>query len=184
MTINFKLSKRTDDIDPTRDQMGRTWIGWSPQLTDQELYEQNRGIWVLGQRARSQRVATFSYDGKVVAVVAIDGIQDVPPLANQKPKQAIVGRVLQAGDADYDALIGQAVDHHRNPVSYPPTTLKSCGCGCGEEVASGRAFISGHDQRAIHERIAQEWGTTLAFVEWFDSIYGKPNPAMIATRPL
>lgn len=176
MTINFKLSDRFDGIDPSQDRMRRTWIGWSPELTDQEVYEQNRGIWVLGRRARSERVATFSHHGEVVVVVAIDEIEDVPPLQYQTPKQAIVGRVLQAGDADYDALIGQPVDHHRNPVTYPPAELQSCGCGCGGKVANARAFLPGHDQRAIHDRIAKEWGTTIGFVEWFDYTYGKPSP--------
>lgn len=180
MTINFKLSDRAK-VDPRQDRMRRTWVGWSPDLTDQELYEQNRGIWVLGRRAQGQRVATFSHHGEIVAVVAIDHIEDVPPLQNQTVKQAIVGRVLQAGDADYDALIGQRVDHHRNPVTYPPTELRSCGCGCGGDVAGDRAFLAGHDQRAIHDRIAQEWGTTLKFVEWFDQTYGRPG-AMSAQR--
>lgn len=182
MTINFKLSDVSEQ-DPQQDRMGRTWVGWSPELTDQEVYEQNRGVWLLGHRARRERVATFSHNGEVVTVVAIDDIEEVPPLEHQKPKQAIVGRVLRAGDADYDALIGQAADHHRNPVTYPPAALHSCGCGCGGEVAGNRAFLPGHDQRAIHDRIAQEWGTTLGFVEWFDDTYGRPGtPSLTSVK--
>lgn len=155
--------------------MSRSWIGWSPALTDQEVYEQNRGVWVLGQRARAQRVATFSHEGEVKTVVAIDDIEDAPLLPHHHQKQMIVGRVLGPGDVDYDALIGTQVDHHRNPVTYPPTRLQSCGCGCGGGVAEPRHFLPGHDQRAIRERIAKEWGSTLRFVEWFDATYGRPE---------
>ncbi|HEY0260572.1 MAG TPA: hypothetical protein VGC18_12060 [Lacisediminihabitans sp.] len=180
LTINFKLNDRFD-IDAAKDGMGRAWVGWSLDLSDHEVYEQNRGIWLLGRRARSQEVATFSHHGEVVAVVAIERIEDIPSLQHQKPKQAIIGRVLQVGDADYDALIGQRVDHYRNPVTYLPTGLRTCRCGCGGAVAGSRAFLPGHDQRAIHDRIAQEWGTTLQFVEWFDNAYGKPG-AVTADR--
>lgn len=177
MTINFKLNYKTPITPEHEDPMSRSWVGWSPDLTDQEVYEQNRGVWVLGQRARAQRVATFSYEGEVKAVVAIEGIEDAPLLPHRRQKQMIAGRVLGPGDADYEALIGSRVDHHRNPVTYPPTQLRSCGCGCGGDVSGQRSFLPGHDQRAIHERIAKEWGTTLRFVEWFDTEYGRPERA-------
>lgn len=173
MSLNFKLNLKTR-VDPTEDPMARSWIGWSPELTDQEIYEQNRGVWVLGRGARTQRIATFSYDGKVVTVVAIDGIEDAPLLPQRRQKQMIEGRVLSAGDTDYDALIGSPVDGHRNPVTYTPREERTCGCGCGGNVSGQRSFLPGHDQRAIHERIAKQWGTTLRFVEWFDAEYGGP----------
>jgi hypothetical protein len=40
------------------------------------------------------------------------------------------------------------------------------------EVKAETNLLPGHGQRAIHERIAREWGTTLGFVEWFDDTYG------------
>lgn len=180
MTINFKLGDRRDQT-PEEDPMSRTWLGWSADATDQEVYEQNRGLWLLGRRARSQRIATFSHHGVVVAVVAVEGIEEIPPLGDGKPKWAIVGRVLEAGDDDYDALIGQAVDGYRNPVTYPLGGVRTCACGCGGDVAGSRVFLPGHDQRAIHDRIAQEWGTTLRFVEWFDETYGNPRDQTSST---
>jgi hypothetical protein len=33
--------------------------------------------------------------------------------------------------------------------------------------------MPGHDQRAIHDRIARQWGNTLAFVDWFDATFPK-----------
>jgi translation initiation factor 1 (eIF-1/SUI1) len=45
-------------------------------------------------------------------------------------------------------------------------------CGCGGRVTGGRVFLPGHDQRAVHERIARQWGDTLGFIAWFDNEYG------------
>lgn len=177
MTMNFKLGDVRETV-AAEDPMSRTWVGWKPELSDQETYEQNRGVWFLGRRARSERVATFSHNGFVVAVVAVEGLENIPILNAERAKQAIVGQVLASGAADYDSLIGQAVDGHRNPVTYGlnlSDTTRTCACGCGGDVAGNRVFLPGHDQRAIHDRITQEWGTTLGFVEWFDDTYGNPR---------
>jgi hypothetical protein len=89
--------------------------------------------------------------------------------------------VLEAGDPDYDALIGQPVNGHRNPVTYGRDLheeMTTCACGCLGDVAGNRVFLPGHDQRAIHARIAKQWGTTLGFVNWFDKTYGdQADPA-------
>jgi hypothetical protein len=182
MTMNFKLGD-VREVDSIQDPMTRSWVGWKPELSDQDTYEQNRGVWFLGRRARNERIATFSHNGAVVAVVAVDHIEDMPKSSGaDRAKQAIVGRVLEAGHGDYDALIGQVVDSHRNPVTYglnPSGQPRSCACGCGGEVAGSRVFLPGHDQRAIHDRIAQEWGSTLGFVEWFDETYGSSREAQV-----
>lgn len=54
-------------------------------------------------------------------------------------------------------------DRHRNPVTYvaDPVEQRTCACGCDGPVTGGRVFLPGHDQRAIHERIARQWGDTL-----------------------
>jgi hypothetical protein len=174
MPINFKLGDRRK-VEPLEDPMSRSWIGWSEELSDQNIYDQNRGVWFLGRRARTQKVATFSHNGKVVAVVSIEHVDEIPARGIHKAKQAIRGQVLKPGDRDYEDLIGMSVDAHRNPVTYLATGVRTCACGCGADVAGNRVFLPGHDQRAIHDRIAQEWGTTLKFIEWFDDIYGNPN---------
>ena len=74
-----------------------------------------------------------------------------------------------------DRPLSHPVDGHRNPVTYPSAGVRTCACGCGVDVVGSRVFLPGHDQRAIHDRIAQEWGTTLEFVEWFDETYGNPR---------
>lgn len=174
MAINFKLGPVTE-IDPAADDMSRNWIGWSHLHSPQQTYEQNRGVWVLGRRADRERLVTFSYDGTIRIVVAVDQIETIPAKgAGRRAKSAIVGRVLEPGDPRYDALIGQPVDNHRNPVTYiaePTAGDPSCACGCGGPVAGHRSFLPGHDQRAVHARIAREWGSTLGFIDWFDATY-------------
>lgn len=176
MAINFKLGPVTE-IDPATDDMSRTWIGWSHLHGDEQTYEQNRGVWVLGPRAERERLATFSYDGKIKIVVAVDRIETIPAKeVGRRSKSAIVGRVLGPGDSRHDALIDQPVDNHRNPVTYiiePTAGDPTCACGCGAPVAGHRSFLPGHDQRAVHERIARRWGSTLGFIDWFDATYPK-----------
>jgi hypothetical protein len=174
VAINFKLGPVTQ-IDPATDDMSREWIGWTHLHTAQQTYEQNRGVWVLGPRADRERLATFSSDGQIKLVVEIDRIESIPAKERvRRAKSAIVGRVLEPGDPRHDALIGQHVDTHRNPVTYiaePTAGDPTCACGCGAPVPSHRSFLPGHDQRAVHERISRQWGSTLGFIDWFDATY-------------
>jgi hypothetical protein len=170
--IHIKLSpphppKRPDD------PWGRDWVGWGPDQTPQQIYDRNRGRWYLGPRAAHEQYTVFSstVTGTIVAVVANEGTEDV-----DGQKKAIVGRVLGPGDPVHDMLIGQPMpDRHRNPVTYvddPVDHWRTCACGCGGQVTGARVFLPGHDQRAVHERIARQWGDTLGFITWFDREYG------------
>ena len=174
MAINFKLGPVTE-INPATDDMSRTWICWSHLHSVEQTYEQNRGVWVLGPRAQRERLATFSYDGSIKIVATVDRIETIPAKeAWRRSKSAIVGRVLEPEDPRYKALIGQPVDSHRNPVTYitePTAGDPTCACGCEAPVAGHRSFLPGHDQRAVHDRIASQWGNTLAFIDWFDDTY-------------
>jgi len=172
MTINLRLEAHQPAI--TGDELGREWIGYKPTMTDHELYERNRGMWVLGPRAHRERLVTFSYEGTVRTVVAVDDIETLPSPAGGRPKQAVVGGVLAVGDPDYDALINLPIDPQRNPVSYTPDTasgIHTCACGCEMPIPAHRAFVPGHDQRAVHDRISRQWGNTLTFVRWFDRTF-------------
>jgi hypothetical protein len=174
LAINFKLGPAIG-LDRVADDMSRQKAGWDPNMTDQQVYDLNRGLWVLGPRAQRERLATFSVDGTVRVVARIESIAVIPAkAAGRRSKRAIVGQVLGPGDPDYDALIGTTVDGHRNPVTYiadPSGGARACGCGCGAPVAGHRAFLPGHDQRAVHDRITRQWGSTLGFVDWFDATY-------------
>lgn len=165
--IHIKLSDR-QEADP-RDPMGREWYGYLATATVQELFDNNRGRWVLGKRADSEMYAVFSYTGdhKVKFVAEIDGFEEY------EGRRAIVGRPL----ADSHPLAKQWVgkrspDSFRNPTTYHDE-LRECACGCGEPIKSGRNFVPGHDQRAVHERIERQWGSTLGFIRWFDETYGR-----------
>jgi hypothetical protein len=168
--IQFKLGppRYTDGTDP----MGRDWVGWTPEQTPDQLYQRNRGVWHLGKRAERQRYCVFTSTetGLIVAVVEITGLETFAG----DPRKAIVGDVLTAGHRAFDDLMGKpALDAYRNPMTYPKHFLdqRLCACGCGESVSHSRDFQSGHDQRAVHTRITQEWGGTLGFITWFDATY-------------
>ncbi|SCG71771.1 hypothetical protein [Micromonospora inositola] len=160
------------------DPMGRDWVGWTPAQTPQQIYDRNRGIWSLGTRAERQRYTVFSslITGMNVAIIENTGIEDVGG-----GKRAVVGRVLEPGHPVHDALIDQpALDNYRNPMTYPDHSVdhqRTCACGCGAAVAGARLFLPGHDQRAIHARIAAQWGDTLGFIRWFDDTFGAPAHA-------
>ena len=168
--LNFKLKPRRLPALP--DPMDRDWVGFDPAATDQALYERNRGLWNLGPAAGRTKLVTFSYDGLVKVVIAVESVETIAALQQDgRDKKAIVGRVLAAGEAAYDALIDTPVDAHRNPVTYLTATGGGpalCACGCGAPVTGRRDFIPGHDQRAVHERITRRWGSTMAFLTWFD----------------
>ena len=166
------------------DTMHRDFVGWSPTQTSQELYECNRGRWKLGARAQQERYAVFSstVTGEVVMVVEIDDFEDVGG-----GKSAIVGTVLEPGNPVHDGLVGQpSLDQFRNPVTYvdnhPLDQPRTCACGCEGIVAGARQFLPGHDQRAIRDRITDGWGSTVAFIRWFDTTYRESLPAMPPSR--
>lgn len=177
MTINFKLGLAKTQ-DPSTDPMQRTLIGWDSETSAEENFSRNRGVWALGQASRRENLATYSFGGKVVMVAEIDGFEFIPSLDGTTPKQAVIGRVLSAGDDRYDSLIGTQVDTHRNPVTYQRSDAGACGCGCGATVTGNRSFLPGHDQRAIHSRITETWGSAIEFVRWYDSEHGRPPAAV------
>lgn len=175
--IHFKLGPKRRVRPENNDPMHRTWVGWDPELEPQTIYEQNRGVWLLGSRADRERLAIFTdtVEHKIRCVVEITAIEQ----AGLK-KRAIVGNVLGPGHPIHDQLVGEeAPDSFRNPVTYPPDPDRSeqCACGCGGRVRGPSQFLSGHDQKAIHSRIAVQWGSTLGFLEWFDRSFGRPDSA-------
>ena len=154
-------------VDPNEDELGRSRVGFGEDMDEQELYEANRGCWVLGARAHRQQYALVSFDQVVRQAIAIDR------LVQTGGRRAIEGRILAAGDPVYDTYVGRPtpVGRVRNPITYFEATVgrRLCFCGCGEEVSLGY-FLPGHDQRAIHERIARV-GTVVDFLRWFDRNY-------------
>ncbi len=180
MAINIKLSD-VESENPRTDPLRRTWWGYRPTLTPAEIFEHNRGMWYLAaDRAGDERWLTFSYAGRIVAVAEIDGVETLSWLSadRRRPKQALTGRVLEPGHPVWDHFIDRIIPPARNPVTYiddpeprPAPEPRGCECGCGAPVVGSRHFAPGHDQRAVHERIARQWGDTLGFIRWFDETY-------------
>jgi hypothetical protein len=174
MMIHIKLVPKRSVGPDENDPMGRSWVGYEPGMPPLTVYEQNRGLWVLGTRADRQQFAVFSDTemGLNRCVVELTGIEAIGT------KKAIIGRVLGPGHPVHDALIeAPAADSFRNPLTYPPDpgTVPLCACGCGDPVSERSQFLAGHDQRAIHARIAKQWSDTLGFITWFDETFGAPD---------
>jgi hypothetical protein len=171
--LHLKLGDRRE-INQHSDPLKRPWVGYDPNQPDDVLFEQNRGIWHLGQRAERETHVLFSFtgDNTVKFVAEIDRIEQAGD------KRAVVGRPLPADHPIAKKWVGApAPDNFRNPVTYSPSPGddgSTCACGCGTAVPSSRMFAPGHDQRAIHARIEKEWGNTLRFIQWFDAEYGAP----------
>ncbi|KOG07445.1 hypothetical protein ADK34_40260 [Streptomyces viridochromogenes] len=169
--IHIALSK-IQYVDPEVDQLGRDHVGWDEKMGDEALFRANRGCWVLGERAEKEQYALLSYDREVRMAIEIDRL--VPVAGGRK---AIEGRFLKAGDAVYDAYVNKKTpaEPARNPVTYFDSLhdTRLCGCGCGEPVAGGW-FLAGHDQKALHARVAKI-GTVREFLHWFDNTYVEPT---------
>lgn len=165
--IHIKLSDRRPV--GADDPMGRDWVGYDPTASLEELFDRNRGRWRLARRANREKHVLFSYTGdhRVKFVAAIESLE------RSGARRVIIGHVLAADDPVSRAWVGApAPDSHRNPATYVAEREgegSTCACGCGEPVSNNRSFLPGHDQRAVHSRIARRWGGTLGFIEWFDA---------------
>lgn len=171
--IHITLGPRTEEAPD--DPLDRPYHGWSEGMTEEDCYRFNRGRWVLGERADTEQHAVFSARDtagvkRIRMAMEIHGIEDTGD-----GRRALRGRVLKPGHPVYDRYVGQPalVDPARNPVSYvesPFDEQKFCACGCDEPTSQGRAFLPGHDQRAIHERITRV-GSVVEFLDWFDAAW-------------
>lgn len=145
-------------------------------MTQSELYEAGRYAWVLGAAADRERYALIVFNNTVLQAIDIDRLEEVVVTsAKGKPQQrrAFHGSVLAAGHPVYDAFVGKSAPavSTQNPIKYVETDfdITPCRCGCGESIRAD--FLPGHDQRAIHDRIAK-FGSVAKFLDWFDSHYG------------
>lgn len=165
----------------TDDGLNRSHVGYSPDMTPEEAFEHNHGEWVIGARGRDgkERYALFSFEGRVIQAVEITEMQKTrtfPDDPKRDDKYTIDGTILKKGHPVFDKYVGEAqpVTPGRNPVRYhedPEFDVaggKLCRCGCGETAVKGD-FIPGHDQKAIHERIARI-GTVAEFLDWMDEV--------------
>jgi hypothetical protein len=121
MTVNIRLAGRRE-MDPATDSvLRRTWAGWDPAASDDEVWAHNRGRYRFSSRIDAERLATLSYGGTVRVVAELTGPPESAPRPGvQGETWALVGRVLGPGDAAYEALVGTEVPWSRGVVRYLP----------------------------------------------------------------
>lgn len=163
------------------DGLKRSHVGYRPGMTADEMYEANHGEWTVGARAQKERYVLFSYKGIVVQAVEVETLDKTRPFPKEDKRDhkfTFNGRVLAKGDPVFDAYVGHdtPVTPARNPVRYFKDDRfdggpgKPCRCGCSGTTTRGD-FLPGHDQIAIHARIARI-GTVSEFLDWFDALEG------------
>lgn len=102
---------------------GQILVGWDAARTDDELWEQNRGIWALSvAKIEVERFATLSYGGRRRIAAERTGHELVHDLRRAKHYVVLVGDVLRPGDPAHDALVGKPDWPNRNPVTYYDTS--------------------------------------------------------------
>lgn len=157
-------------VNPEEDELGRDRVGFSETMSEAALYDANHGCWKLGARANKEQYMIVSFGGIVRQAVEIESIEPV----TRGSRSVVHGTILKPGHAVYDKYVGKTspVQGMRNPITYFDDDVdgRACRCGCGA-VVSGRDFLPGHDQRAIHDRINQI-GTVSQFLDWFDVVRG------------
>ena len=159
-------------VDPNTDELGRTEVGYTPDMTQRDLFDAARASWLLSpETAEDELYALVVHRGRVVQAIEIDHL--VPVGTNRR---RIEGTYLRPGHQVYDTHVGKRspVPPQRNPIRYwsSPFDGRPCLCGCGKTTKRGR-FVVGHDQKALHERIGRI-GTVTDFVEWFDRAWPAP----------
>lgn len=165
-------------IDPHGDDLGRDRVGYSATMSPMALYDASRGAWHLGERASREHFALVTFDGTGVLAIKIDRIEPVSGATSGREgsrRSVIHGEVLTKGHPIYDTYVGKPspIPPQRNPIGYFDALEEQtpCQCGCGGQTPAGKAFITGHDQTALHDRVRQ-LGTVRDFIEWFDRVRG------------
>jgi hypothetical protein len=176
ITVTAKKS-----VDPDWDGLGRPFVGYEKGMTPDEMYEANHGEWAIGARGQKERFALFSFGRTVIQAVEIESLEltkafERTPEEKRDDRYTIHGKILGPGHPVFEKYVGKEtpVSIARNPVRYfadpefDGGAGQPCRCGCGELTTRGD-FIPGHDQRAIHERIARI-GTVAEFLDWMDVV--------------
>lgn len=97
MVVNIKLSDRTA-IDPVEDPvLQRTWFGWDPDASEEELWEHNRGRYRFSERVLREGYTSLSYRGEVVLVAQIRDRQPAPKPGKDGNYWALVAKSFRQG---------------------------------------------------------------------------------------
>ena len=188
MVLNVKLGSRRD-FDPADDpDLGRSWIGYDPAASDQDLWEHNRGRYAFGSAVDVEKVATLSFDGTIRVVARLTGACDYTPRPGKaKDYWALVGEVLVPGHPAYDALIGQPDRTHRGWTYLPDPPEVEALAHWTEDLPddpdeltephepTGEAFLLtwNPDRFPIDQELFDDWAS--------DTASGLPSPARWST---
>lgn len=120
MAVNITLSPRFA-VDRATDSMRRTWAGWDPEVSDQVLWDHNRGRHTFGPRVDDERYATVSFQGVIRVVVELTGRREESnPKGGNRKKWSLEGRVLDRDDPVRRAFTRLIAPTSRNSIEYYP----------------------------------------------------------------
>jgi hypothetical protein len=171
--LQITLGRYGYQPDENDEFLPRNHNGWHPGMGDKDILASARGWWVLDRtRAEREKYAVVAADATAVQVIEITEWRTHP----ESGRHAFNGKILGAGHPLYDRYVGEPLPAaSRNPIHYisdPDDPAGTCKCGCGQ--ATSGTWVTGHDQRAIHERIGRDFrGDVAAFIDWYD---GRPQP--------
>lgn len=163
MTIQIRLSDRVDHTQEqiASDSLNRSWCGYDPTVSDEVLWEHNRGRWNLNEAKIAEEIyATFVYGGEVVAAYALRGHERVTDPGPIAVKIALIGEPLDPRDPAYRQLVGKpATGKGRNPVNYvdDPTVEESTQRAFlltwnpdrWDWVDFGQSVLATHERRSV-----------------------------------
>ena len=155
-------------LDEDREFLPRSHYGWYQGMSDADVYTAARGWWVLNRtRAEREKYAVVTADGIARQVIEIGEWWTDPEMK----RHAFNGQILPSGHSVRDRYVGKPLaSASRNPIHYitdPDDPTGVCKCGCGQ--STNGSWVTGHDQRAIHDRIRRDFGGAVeAFIEWYD----------------
>lgn len=101
-----------ETVDPTKDPLGRTSIGWWEGMSEREAWDAGRGVWRLkATRVLEQdEIQIVSPTNEILVVATITAVR------KYDDRRAVEGDVKWG-----DARVGQPAPHphtSRNPVAY------------------------------------------------------------------
>lgn len=183
MAIRIKLGR----YEPAGgdDPLGRSYIGWFPRMSEQEVWLAGRGVWRLNQNvAGREHFALIVTPEALVAATA-----EITAIIAHGDRKALDGRLLPAGHPIREAYLGEPdplANKSQNRITYgglpEEAALRdlTCGCGCGTPTTA--EFVAGHDVRAIQVRVRAHFaGSTAEFLNWVDDTIAHTAPPSGAT---
>ncbi|MGO4957669.1 hypothetical protein ACTQ49_10445 [Luteococcus sp. Sow4_B9] len=149
MAININLDVR-QDVEPLNQPIPRTFVGFDPKMSDEQLWNANRGAWLLPEEAAQEKFATFSHDGTIRLVAELEGIESVEQ--DGEAVHALMGRLLHRGDPVRDSLVGTPVEATAAGFTFTDTTEQD------EMTAAERYSPSERNRRTFLVRMnADQW---------------------------